>query len=113
MTERESWQKAAERVDKQIREGKEAENIVPVSAEVTRSADAVFSIRMTYEDMELLRRYTKAKGIKMSEFARNAMMKAMSEDDEDPLSGLVAGAQQLAKLARRVEASRQPRRGVA
>ena len=113
MTERESWQDIAERVDKQIAEGREGEDIVPVKAKVTRGAEAIFSIRMTYEDMALLRRYTEEKRIKMSEFARDAMIKAMAEDSEDPLTGLVAGAQQLAKLARKVEITRASRKGVA
>ncbi len=105
MTEQESWQDIAERIDQQVAEGREGEGFVPVTAKVSQTADAVFSIRMTYEDMALLRRYTQQKGIKMSEFARDAMMKAISEDSEDPLTGLLAGAQQLAKLARKVEAA--------
>ncbi len=105
MSENTSWKEIAEQVDRDIAEGREAENVVPVTAKLTRGADTIFSIRMSSEDMALLRRYTQKKGLKMSEFARDAMLKAMSEDGEDPLSGLLAGAQQLAKLARQVEAS--------
>jgi hypothetical protein len=106
MAESESWKDIAERFDRKVAEGREGEDVVPIKAHVSKSADAVFSIRMTYEDMALLRRYTERKGIKMSEFARDAMMKAMAEDSEDPLTGLVAGAQRLAKLARKVEVAR-------
>lgn len=106
MTQRESWKDIAARVDQQVVEGREGESLVPVKAKVTRSADAVFSIRMTYEDMALLRHYTQRKGLKMSEFARDAMIKAMADDLEEPLTGLIAGAQHLAKLARKVETER-------
>jgi hypothetical protein len=106
MAERKSWKQIAEAVDRQVAEGREAEGVTPVRARVSRAADAVFSIRMTYEDMALLRDYTQRKGVKMSEFARDAMMKAMAEDSEEPLTGLIAGAQQLAKLARKVDTSR-------
>ena len=105
MAEQESWQDIAERIDKQVAEGREGEGFVPVKAKVTRGADTVLSIRMPSEDMALLRRYTQKKGVRVSEFARDAIMKAISEDAEEPLTGLLAGAQQLAKLARQVEAS--------
>jgi hypothetical protein len=41
----------------------------------------------------------------MSEFAREALLKAIEDDAEEPLAALVAGAQRMAKLARRVDVS--------
>ena len=43
----------------------------------------------------------------MSEFVRDALIRAIAEEEEDSLTGLIAGTQRLAKLARKVEAARQ------
>jgi post-segregation antitoxin (ccd killing protein) len=92
-------------MDRQVREGRELEGFEPVSVKIRKPADAVFSIRLTQEDFALLRRHTQAKGLNMSEFAREALLRAIEDDAEEPLAALVAGAQRMAKLARRVDVS--------
>jgi predicted DNA binding CopG/RHH family protein len=106
MSNRETYKEIAERTDQEFLEGREMEGYEPTELHLARSPGASLTIRLAEADFAVLRRHAKANGLNMSEFAREALMKAVATDTEDPLTGLVAGAQRLATLAKRVETSR-------
>jgi hypothetical protein len=86
----------------------EPEDVQPADLKPSKMTGASITVRLSAEDFLLLRRHVEARGTSLSEFARDALLAALANDsNDDPLTGLVAGAQQLAKLARKVEASRK------
>lgn len=101
-----TYKEMAERMDQDFEAGREMDGYEPTELHVSRSAGASLTVRLSEEDFALLRRHAQAKGLNMSEFARDALMKAAAADSEDPLTELVACVNRLAKLARKIEVRR-------
>ncbi len=107
MARRPTYKEMAAKLDEQIEGGLEPEDLEPAEIKPVKSPGASLTVRLSAEDFALIRQYTQAHGQSMSEFVRDALIRAIAEEEEDSLTGLIAGTQRLAKLARKVEAARQ------
>ncbi|MPZ49819.1 MAG: hypothetical protein GEU75_11095 [Dehalococcoidia bacterium] len=69
-------QELAREWDDKIKAGREGEGLTPVKGVIKANADSIYSMRFTREEIALLRSSAAARGIKLSEFIREAVMDA-------------------------------------
>jgi uncharacterized protein (DUF1778 family) len=68
-------------------EGREFDGLVPVDASVKRNADSIYSLRFTKAEVATLRAAAAARGMKMSEFLRQAALREAADlGSLDPIS---------------------------
>ncbi len=85
--------------DKLMAEGKELEGLVPVRARVSKNPRAVYSVRLSFDELSRIDAAAKQRGLSISEFMRQASL-AAARGEQD----LTAGEHTAAVLAVREKA---------
>ena len=94
----ESDKEIAQRFEEARERGEEFDNLVPVKARFPRNAESIYSIRLTSQEMQILAGAARAKGMKLSQFIRDASLQmaasGVTRDDniptEDPFERISA-----------------------
>ena len=83
MTRRElSYEEMANQEDEKVAKGKEGEGLVRVRGKAA-NADHIYSLRLTPEEIDLIRKRAAANGMKVSQFVRDAVMNAAQRPGEE------------------------------
>jgi hypothetical protein len=99
MTRRKTDEEIIAEYDKLIAEGRELEGLVPVKARVAKPVRAVYSVRMSSQELTEISRGAKQRGLTVSDFMRQASLSAAQG-----ALGLEAGQREAALLAVREKA---------
>ncbi len=78
---------------------RELEGLVPVKARVAKNPRAVYSVRLSFEELSRIEKAAKQRGLSISEFMRQASLAAANGEQD-----LAAGEQAAAVLAVREKA---------
>ncbi|HEU0074792.1 MAG TPA: DUF6290 family protein [Dehalococcoidia bacterium] len=99
MTRRETDEEIIAEYDKLLAEGREMEGLVPVKARVAKPVRAVYSVRMSSQELTQISKAARQRAMTVSDFMRQASL-AAARDELD----LEAGRQEAAFLAVREKA---------
>jgi uncharacterized protein (DUF1778 family) len=75
-----TYEEIAREYDAMKEAGTELDNLVPVKARVAKEPRAVFSVRMTPAELNIIESAAKKRGISISELIRTAALAAASEE---------------------------------
>jgi len=99
MTRRKTDEEIIAEYDKLIAEGREMEGLVPVKARVAKPARAVYSVRMSSQELTQISKGAWKRAMTVSDFMRQASLAAARDE-----LGLEAGRQEAALMAVREKA---------